>query len=1029
MASSIAFDVIARDKASATFSKIGRSAQSTESRLAKFGRATAGLVGLTSLTTAAVGFIKVGAEYSSSLNKIQALTGASDARMKAAASTLQANSGAYAKLGQTTGDAAGGVVELTKAGLSLSDSLKAVNSTMVLAKAGELSVADASSLVANTLNTFSLKANKAGDIANYLANAANISSADVSDLAESFKYVAPVAAATGVSLKQTNAILAELSNSGIAASNAGTGFRKFLLSLQAPSGAAAKDLKGLGVEIFNARGKMKPLGTVIDTLNQKMSKLTDKDRQKVLKDVFGLQGLSSAQVILKNGSKGLAEYTKGVGKAGAAQKLAESASKGFMGTLKMLRAEVISSAQAAYRNLEPSLTAAAKSLTKFLEQMRSGKGAGGDFASVLKDLGGIVKGVVGFLNGLPGPVKKFGIEGLIAYGVITKLSSGFSSLGAGLVTPIAKIKQFSAEMTYPATRMAAIKTAAYQLGGALRNLAGVGGLLLVTKSMSEADDSARTFERTLGGAMAGFAVGGPIGAAIGTIAGFASSVVSSGKRSAHGFDIAKTAAKEYADTLGVLTGKMTKNTQATVVQSLTKDSDSAVRAAGALGISVNVLARDLMGNAKAHGKVNEKLREGILSGKMMTYANGGQARAADVLAQALKGTIHETADGTAKTKGLIQSYREARTEAAANAKKGRELAAALKGIPTKVATQIVQPGGKQSLSDIEKLVDKYKRTPQQVRTLIKALGIDVTDAQLKTLIDHSKTLDQIDPKVSVSADTSKARGQLSTFSSYLNEITHPRVVTVSVKHVGASGGIGGLLGQTTGKSGGRFAGSGRGSDLGGGRFMSDSMKAAATQTMSIKKALAKFGGALSKATDSLSSLKDLKQTFLDTFQADNPFGADFSNGGTAQTLVDFEAKQAAQAQQLLADIQNLASRGLSKSLISQLQAQGTSGALQLHALASGSNAQISQFNAYDAQTQSSLQAAGMFAGNTVRGGNIDTDIKAAAREEALLNRLVDKLDELMHQKFEGVVINMDSETVVRGIKKRNKRKGVSTAGL
>jgi TP901 family phage tail tape measure protein len=90
------------------------------------------------------------------------------------------------------------------------------------------------------LNTFHLKAQQAGDVANYLANAANISSADVSDLAESLKYVAPVAASAGVSIKQTNAVLAELANAGIKGSAAGTSLRTFLLSLQAPAAQAAK---------------------------------------------------------------------------------------------------------------------------------------------------------------------------------------------------------------------------------------------------------------------------------------------------------------------------------------------------------------------------------------------------------------------------------------------------------------------------------------------------------------------------------------------------------------------------------------------------------------------------------------------------------------------------------------------------------------------------------------------------------------------------------------------------------------------
>jgi TP901 family phage tail tape measure protein len=359
MGADVSFAITARDQASRTLQRVGHNVDETGDSVdrlgrgfAKFGTVAAVAIGAAAAAGAAF-LLKVGAPYVDSLNKIQTLTGSTDAVMKKTASTLEDNAGLYAKMGQTTGDAAAGVVELTKAGMSLGNAMKAVNATMVLAKAGEMDVADASALVSNTLNTFGMSAQHAGDIANYLANAANISSADVSDLAESMKYVAPVAASTGISLKQTSAILAELSNSGIAASNAGTGFRKFLLSLQAPSGAAATDLKELGVQIFDSAGKMKALPAVVNTLGRAMSGLADEKRQKILKDIFGLQGVSSAQVILKNGTEGLDKYTKAVGRAGAAQALANSASKGLMGTLQMLKARAVSWGQAMYRQWSP----------------------------------------------------------------------------------------------------------------------------------------------------------------------------------------------------------------------------------------------------------------------------------------------------------------------------------------------------------------------------------------------------------------------------------------------------------------------------------------------------------------------------------------------------------------------------------------------------------------------------------------------------------------------------------------------------
>lgn len=365
---SVTYDVYARDRASKSFNSVGHSALSMGnlSKKAALGIAGVGVAVAAVATAAAVFTYKVGSTYVASLNQIQALTGANNKQMTGAAKQLESNAGLYAKMGQTTGDAAAGVVELTKAGLSLHDSLSAVNATMVLAKAGQLSVADASTLVANSLNTFGLKAKDAGKIANQLANAANISSADVSDLAESFKYVAPIAAQSGVKMAQVNAILAELSNSGIKASNAGTGLRKFLLSLQAPSGAAAADLAALNVHIFDATGKMKPLGDVIGQLKTHMAGLSDQAKSKDLKDIFGLQGMASAQVILKGGKQGLDEYTKGVNKAGAAQRLANAQSKGLAGTFSTIKAEVTSAAQSFYREFSPAIDKALKPLATWL---------------------------------------------------------------------------------------------------------------------------------------------------------------------------------------------------------------------------------------------------------------------------------------------------------------------------------------------------------------------------------------------------------------------------------------------------------------------------------------------------------------------------------------------------------------------------------------------------------------------------------------------------------------------------------------
>ena len=198
-----------------------------------------------------------------------------------------------------------------------------------------------------------------------------------------------------------------------------------------------------------------------------------------------------------------------------------------------------------------------------------------------------------------------------------------------------------------------------------------------------------------------------------------------------------------------------------------------------------------------------------------------------------------------------------------------------------------------------------------------------------------------------------------------------------------------------------------------------------SKRMTVKAALDKITNLVQKAGEKLAGLKDIRAGFTSTFQADSLFGADLSGGGGLDALMSFEQAQAAKARRLLIDVQKVASMGLSKSLISQLQSAGTSGADQLHALASGSAAQIAQFNALDKQTSASLSQAGLIAGNTVRGGNIDTDIARAARQEALLAKIVQQLEHMGDRE----IVVVDPDGVVMAVKKRNRRKGVSTAGM
>jgi len=747
-------------------------------QVSRTGKLLAGAFAVGSIARAAVAAGRAGATYVSSLNKIQALTDASDRQIDRAAKSIEARGGVFAKMGQTASDAAGGVVELTKSGLSLSSSLRAVRATMTLAKAGELEVADASSLVANTLNTFNLKAKDAARIANGLANAANISSADVTDLAESFKYVSPLAAKAGVSLDQTNAILAELANSGIKASQAGTTFRSFLLNLQAPAPAAEKALKALNVQVYDAQGNMRPLPGLIDSLNRGLGRLSQEQQNANLKAIFGKVGITGAQVILKNGTKGLAEYTKGVKKAGAAQKLAEAASKGLAGTLASLKAQTVTTVQELYRRFSPALDARLQSAADWVARNKddmldaavaAGKKLGpaleslgqlalsvgtyirdtsvpalADFLPLVEDLAGVTKGAADAVNALPGPVKELGVQAGIAALILPRMTAGVTSATAAVQNQITYLRVLKLEMQDTATRSKAMSTMMQRLGGAAKAAAGIGGMVALTQAAGETNQALKDLESVGGGALLGFATGGPWGAAIGAVAGAILAVKTASEKAGDSLQFAKPKVEDFAASLNKVSGAATR--AANDVARLSLQQSGAFEAGRRLGISSRDLVLATMGQEGAVKRVDRALksaeRQQVRWAKSLGVAPGYLNQSSvdlGVLKNALGATTEE----------FKRDQAAAREAAIANGEFGRALKNIDRATRRKIVSRIDMAGWPEGERQIGQVLQGLVRVQdkKQIRTVLKTLGAKESVSDIQRVIRELNHLGDAKPEM------------------------------------------------------------------------------------------------------------------------------------------------------------------------------------------------------------------------------------------------------------------------------------------
>lgn len=303
--------------------------------------------------------ISIGSTFEDTLAKIGSQSGATAAQLEQVSKTAIALGSDTQLAGVSAQDAASSILELSKSGLSLADSQSAAKSALVLASAAQIDGADAASLLANTLNQYGLAAGDAAKVTDILAAGASASTTDITGLGEALKYSATPAAALGVSLRDTVAATALLSNAGLDAGQAGTTLRSVLVSLANPSKQAAQGLKTLGVDAFDAQGKFVGFPVLIDELSQAQGRLTDQQFAQASASAFGSEALSGVLALAAAGPAKFDAMTVAVDKSGVALSQASATANTFNGQIGAVQSNLETLAVVVYDKIEPGLKAVA----------------------------------------------------------------------------------------------------------------------------------------------------------------------------------------------------------------------------------------------------------------------------------------------------------------------------------------------------------------------------------------------------------------------------------------------------------------------------------------------------------------------------------------------------------------------------------------------------------------------------------------------------------------------------------------------
>ncbi len=276
--------------------------------------------------------------FEQQMNRVKAISGATGGQfdqLKQRAVELGASSVFSAS------EVAQAMENMASAGMNVNDIYSASAGVMDLAAVSGRDMGLAAEAVASAMNQFGIAGENATHVADVYAKAAADTNAETVDMAEAMKYAGPVMSSLNSSFEETAAAIGIMSNAGIKGSQAGTTLRTAMQRLAAPTDVAAKLMQSLGISAYNSEGQMKPISELLPHLQERLSGLSEEQRNNALNTLFGKESLSGMLALLDSAGPEFDGVVSGLQNSnGAAKEMADTMNSGLSGSIENLKGKL-----------------------------------------------------------------------------------------------------------------------------------------------------------------------------------------------------------------------------------------------------------------------------------------------------------------------------------------------------------------------------------------------------------------------------------------------------------------------------------------------------------------------------------------------------------------------------------------------------------------------------------------------------------------------------------------------------------------
>lgn len=237
---------------------------------------------------------------------------------------------------------------LAMAGFDAEAAVSALPGVVDLATAAQVDLATATDVASDSLGAFGLMTKDSVQLGKNLAAVNDLiaktttsANTTVELMFDTIKEGGPVATAAGASMQTFAALTGELANAGIKGGKAGTVLKNMFIRLQAPTGAAAKTIKRLGIQLTDQDGKMRDITQIIGQFNKATKDMGASQKAAALQSVFGMEAIAGVNVLMQSGEERLKAYRTQLEAAnGASSKMAATMRDTLQGRLKGLTSAI-----------------------------------------------------------------------------------------------------------------------------------------------------------------------------------------------------------------------------------------------------------------------------------------------------------------------------------------------------------------------------------------------------------------------------------------------------------------------------------------------------------------------------------------------------------------------------------------------------------------------------------------------------------------------------------------------------------------